>query len=248
MRKRPAVCARRSQRTTHTDVARDALNEGELNEALVQVNRALDLYPSEALFHSLRGAIRMRQERWGDAVTNFNRAVDADRTYFAHYLQRGLAHYKLKNNDAAQRDLDQSVRILPTAVAYNALGQLAEARGDTTAAQRYYEQAAGSGGATGKAARSRLVALQIDSSPAKFVRSEVRRDGAGQVWLIVANVTDLPLKDIAVRVELQSSAGTKTETLRVASLAAGRSVQSALPGSAELLNARAYAVAASIAE
>ena len=231
------------------DVARQAVNDGKLDEALREVNRAIDAYPQEALFHSLRGTIRMRQERWDDAVTNFDRAIERDRGYFAHYLQRGLGHYKLKHNDQAQRDLDQSVRLLPTAVAYNALGQLAEARGDTQAAQRYYQQASGSQDASGQAARSRLVALQINDQPGKFVRAQVQTDAGGRVWVQAANLTDIGLRDVVIRVELQTAAGARTDTIRFAAIKARAAARAEVSGdTAGVVGARAYAVAAKTAQ
>lgn len=57
--------------------------------AMSSLNGALNLLYHEAQFRGLRGAITMAQNRYGDAVTNFDRAINLDPAYFAYYLHRG---------------------------------------------------------------------------------------------------------------------------------------------------------------
>jgi predicted Zn-dependent protease len=128
------------------DEAVKAYGEDDLKTAQNRVDTAILRYNAEAKFHALRGAIRGKQRRWADAVTNFDRAVERDDQYFAHYLARGLARVELGEEGLAKTDLERSVKLLPTADAYQALGKIAESNGDMAAAKAYYEQAAGGGG------------------------------------------------------------------------------------------------------
>ena len=55
--------------------AKKAFDDENTAKALTLVNGALRIEPNEALFHSLRGEIRERQGRSGDAAINFDRAI-----------------------------------------------------------------------------------------------------------------------------------------------------------------------------
>ncbi len=117
---------------------RKALVAGKAEQALSLANKALSLQPAEALFHSLRGDIRLQQKRYKDAITNYDRALERDDGYFHYYLQRGLARLQLDQTDRGRADLEKSIRYLPTAPALNALGILSLDQGDRTAAKTYF--------------------------------------------------------------------------------------------------------------
>ena len=203
------------------DEATAAYAENDLGTALQQVNRALSLYDKEGQFHGLRGAIRLKQKRYGDAVTNFDRALARDSGYFAYYLNRGLAHAQNKARGAAKSDLNQSVRLLPTATAYRALGNIAEQEGDTQAATRYYAQAGQGQGSDSQAARASLVRLELPRQPAKYLQTRVGRDESNRWLLQVSNRADVAVRDIVVRVEFNTPNGAHSTTARVERLPAG---------------------------
>ncbi len=214
-----------TQQLRQTKPAYDAFDEAaglvgqeDLDAALVAVNRALGEYDREALFHGLRGAIRYQQGRYADALTNFDRAVNLDTGYFAHYLHRGLTHAALEDPARARSDLDRSVQLLPTSTAYQRLGQIAESTGDTEGAKRYYEQAAKAGGEAGQAARARYVAIDIKDRPGEYVLARVVVESPGQNWLVVENRSGMPLADVTIRVELQSAEGRDTTTITLEEL------------------------------
>lgn len=120
------------------DVARLRYNNGAYDGALEHINAALADHPEEAIFHALRGAIRQQQGRFDDAWINFDRALQRDADFYGHYLGRGRASVKLGRTEAARTDLMRSVERLPTAAAYQLLGELAEAEGDMDAARQFY--------------------------------------------------------------------------------------------------------------
>ena len=231
------------------DEARDLYEDGDHEAALAKVNAALAISNKEALFHGLRGAIRYKQARYDDAVINFDRAIERDNGYFLYYLSRGLTFLKRQENGRAKADLNQSVRLLPTASAYQALGQLAEAEGDLAAAKQYYAQAGQSQGAEGQAARLSLTRLELPEQPAKYIEARAGLDGSGRYVVQVSNRAGLAVRDVLVRVELQMADGVRTTTHRVAYLAPGESRRSLLDVDSGLVQGMvAYPLSASLAE
>lgn len=221
--------------------------EGKLDAALGAVNRALGGYGAEALFHGLRGAIRMKQGRHSDAVINYNRALERDPQYFSYYLNRGLAHAALNARAEARSDLEGSVRLLPTAGAYQALGKLAEDDGDTEAAKRYYAQASQGQGNTAAAARSSFVRLDLPSRPARYIAAKVVRDEQGRWVMDVKNRSAVGLRDIRLQLELTTAGGVQTSEFTVATLQGGQSRLSLLPiQRGDVVAVKAYAVAARV--
>ena len=97
---------------------------GSHDAAMSSINGALNLLYHEAQFHGLRGAIRMAQNRYGDAVTNFDRAINFDPTYLAYCLHRGAGQVKQGSRMAARDDLQRLMQLLPTAQAQRLLREI----------------------------------------------------------------------------------------------------------------------------
>lgn len=158
--------ADRYQRATHTiradkeayakaDEARKAFRNGDNAEALELVEAALAMQNAEPTFHALRGDIRYEQGRLDDALVNYNRAIERDHGYYGHYLGRGMCYAALGDKARAKTDLNASVKLLPTTIAYLELGKIAEAEGNIELASRYYQAAGQSEGPAGQEARAR---------------------------------------------------------------------------------------------
>ena len=143
----------------NADAARSALRDGRIEEALELAEAALAAQNAEPTFHALRGDIRYEQERYDDAVINYDRAIDRDDAFYGHYLGRGMSHVALENRAQAKADLNASVELLPTTIAYLELGKIAEAEGDLELAGRYYQAAGQSEGPVGEEARVRYARL-----------------------------------------------------------------------------------------
>ena len=156
-----AIAQLRADREAYAnhDAARQALFDGDTDGALTLVQKALDAQNAEPSFHSLRGDIRYQQGRYDDALINYNRAVERDDSFYGYYLGRGMSNAQLGNQQQAKSDLNASVELLPTTIAYLELGKIAEAEGQTELAGRYYQAAGQSGGAAGEEARARLAQL-----------------------------------------------------------------------------------------
>ena len=220
----------------------------EWDAAASLVGKALAIEPAEGAFHGLRGDIRFKQKRYEDAVTNYNRAIQRDDAYFAWYLGRGLSHSKLDKRNAARGDFENSLRILPTAIAYNELGQLAERDGNEEAALRYYAQAAKSGSSAGQQAAASYLSIDLPRRPASYVKSDIINSAQGPgLW--VKNATSETLKNIQVRVSLTwGERNTDNYIETIGQLGPGKETLVRLRlRDSQLLDANAYAVSADIA-
>ncbi|NOX48982.1 MAG: M48 family metalloprotease [Gammaproteobacteria bacterium] len=226
------------------DEAMSLYADDELEAAAGEIAKAIRLYGRESQFHGLRGSIRNKQARWADAITNFDRAIDRDSGYFAFYLSRGLAYAQLEEPTNAKQNLDHSIRLLPTATAYQALGKIAEARGDVSAAKVYYQQASQGQNNASTAARSSLVRLEVADQPAKYITARIRLNEHKEYVVEVTNRTAVALKNIVVRVELKMASVTKTSSVRITKLKAKSSYVGKLKVDGVVSGGRAYAVSA----
>ena len=156
-----AIAQLRADRQAYADhdAARQAMLDGQEARALELTQQALAVQNREPSFHSTRGDIRYRQARYDDALINYNRAVERDDGFYGYYLGRGMANAQLGNTQQAKTDLNASVELLPTTIAYLELGKIAEAEGQTELASRYYQAAGQSEGPVGEEARARLARL-----------------------------------------------------------------------------------------
>lgn len=228
------------------DLARQAVFEGDYDQAIGHIERALSAQNDEAQFHAMRGEIRARQGRYEDAVTNFDRAVSRDPEFFSFYLGRGMAQARLDNSEQAAEDLNRSLQLLPTTIAYLELGRIAEAQGDMEAAARYYEAAGQSPGEVGDEARASLVRVDLSNHPDRYLLSQTGRGGDGRWRLRVTNNSGVNVTGVRVRVDYLDSAGTQRSFERtLGTLAAGRYEQLQFPPElVDVQRARAIVLAA----
>src|SRR5215813_12605117 len=66
-----------------------ALQEGQIDEGLKVIGRALELGPSQARLHNLKGQAHLRQNLDDDALASFSRAIEADPKFVDAYGNRG---------------------------------------------------------------------------------------------------------------------------------------------------------------
>ena len=139
------------------DKAQKVLADGDSKQAKQLVQKAIAIEPREGHFHSLLGDIEQGGERYGAARRHYSDAISLNDDFFYYYLQRGLVQQKLNEVAAARRVVERSVKLLPTANAYSALGNIAKSEKQYDLAKRYYAEAAGSESAAGQAAFGSLV-------------------------------------------------------------------------------------------
>jgi len=186
---------------------RAALADGDQDDALAFANEALDMFSDEAHFHALRGDVRLVQENYDWAVTNYTRAIDRREAFFYYHLQRGLANRELDKDTAAFTDLERSVELLPTAPAHFALGSLAEERGNYDDAIEHYRVVAKSGGDYGKAATAALAKLDLPQNPASYIPRRCGADSNGNLVVSVQNQVNVTIAGVQVAVQYTDAAG-----------------------------------------
>ncbi len=184
-----------------------ALKDGDEQQALKLANKAIAIEPREALFYSLLGDIRYKQKRYRKALKHYNQALDRNDSFFRYYLERGVTWDKLGNTRRAQQDLKQSIELLPTAMAYNALGRMALASGSRRQAKEYFAQAAASRSPAGAEAASALVRLDLPDNPGRYLQTQLQRLSSGEMIVVVQNQTRMPVHNVGVGVGLRGPGG-----------------------------------------
>ena len=193
------------------DKGRAALGKKDADAALVLANEALAAFPDEAHFHALRGDVRLMNEQYDMAVTNYNRAIGRRDDFFYYYLQRGIAQHELKRDDAARADLERSLEYLPTAPAHLVLGDIKAEQGAIDEAIDHYKVVAKSGGDIGQAAYERLVYLDLSNQPASYVASACGADANGQLSIQVRNDTPVAVTDVLVEIRYVDVTGAQQQ-------------------------------------
>ncbi len=189
------------------DEGRKALAEKNPDEALAHANEALDLFRVEANFHALRGDVRLLEENYEWAVTNYTRAIDRREAFFYYHLQRGLAKKELHQTDGAVADLERSIELLPTAPAHFSLGEIAAQRGQTSAAIKHYKIVAKAGGAYGAAASTELARLELPTNPSGYIALRCDADANGNLVVTVQNQTQLTVTGVQISISYTDNAG-----------------------------------------
>jgi predicted Zn-dependent protease len=180
------------------DEGRKALNEKHPADAKRQAQKAIELYPGEALFHGLLGDAELAAKDYDEALEHYGDAVARNDNFFYYHLQKGLTHAQLKQWEAAEGELESSIQLLPTAEAYYTLGTIAERRGNRAKALEYYAAAGQSPDDAGKAAQDAQVRLDLPANPGKYIAVRGALDDRGQLIVDVGNPTRVPVTDITV--------------------------------------------------
>ncbi|MET0094485.1 MAG: M48 family metalloprotease [Sedimenticola sp.] len=174
-----------------------ALKKKQTEKALQLADKAIAIEPREALFHALKGDVLARKKQYRSASRAYNRAVQKDRDFFRHYLQRGLVRSKLGNRAGSRRDLEKSIELLPTAAAHHALGQIALAEGDRNSAITHFRKASSSGSRIGKESALALARLDLPSNPGRYIKSGLRVTN-GRLMVVIGNASPVAVRDLAV--------------------------------------------------
>jgi len=174
------------------------------------------MYPAEANFHALRGDIRLTNEQFDMAITNYDRAISRRESFFYYYVQRGIAHKSMRATTAAVSDLERSLTLLPTAPAHYHLGLIDMDRGQTESAIEHFNIVATSSGEFSTAANAELARLQIDEQPSKFVAHSCDAGSNGNLMLSVRNEAAIAITGVRVQLDYSDNYGnTRREILDV---------------------------------
>lgn len=209
---------------------REALEKNDHKKALSFAQEAIKIEPREAHFYALRGDVNFSGDRLTEALADYNRAVDLNRNYFYYYLQRGLTKKKLNRTQEAYADLQASTKLLPTATAYNSLGELEMSAGSPQNARRYFSEAAGSDSPAGRAAQLSLLRLDFPQNAGNHIDIQVGLNQQGYIIAQINNKASIPITDVELFIEYPDSSGRRRQTTRLFSIVvpAGKSYASSL--------------------
>ena len=90
-----------------------AIQEGQIDEGIKVINRALAVGKPQARIYNLLGQAHLRQNRDADAVAAFGKAIETDPAFADAYGNRGTLLAEMKRFPEALADLDTAVKLRP---------------------------------------------------------------------------------------------------------------------------------------
>ena len=209
------------------DAGRKALAEKHADVALTKAEQAIRLEPDEGHFYALKGDALLVQKNNAAASDAYTAAIQRNDSFFYYYLQRGIVAERQHDDESARRDLETSLKLLPTGPAYYSLGNIALRARQYDAARQYFAGAAGAEGPVGEAATLSLMRLDLSGNPDKYLRKQGALDANGKLVVAIANATKVPVTGLVVAVQYVDAAGRTRDFRRELSgtLAGGQQVQ-----------------------
>ena len=193
----------------------EALQKGAYKEAMQFADNALRIEPKEGHFYALQGDAHYKLQNYYGAVSSFNSAIKRNDNYFYYYLARGMTKRKLGKQRESYADLQASTKLLPTAIAYNALGEMELSGGNTVRASEYFNTAASSDSPAGREARQSLFQLDFPQNPGKYIRVDYGLDRAGYLIARITNNAPVAVRNIRLAVEYPDTNGTNRSISRL---------------------------------
>ena len=193
---------------------REALEKGDTDRALAYSQEAIGIEPREGHFYALRGDTYHKEKRYSEALKDYDRAIELNSNYFYYYLQRGLTKKKLNQTREAYADLQTSTRLLPTATAYNSLGELVLSGGSSQRAKQYFTEAASSDSPAGRQARAALLRLDFPRYASNYIHVQIGLSHEGFVLARVSNQAPLGIRDIELLIQHPDTSGKTQQTTR----------------------------------
>ncbi len=209
------------------DAGRKALSEKHADVALTKAEQAIRLEPDEGHFYALKGDALLVQKKNAAASDAYTAAIQRNDSFFYYYLQRGLVAERQHDDGSARRDLETSLKMLPTGPAFYSLGNIALRARQYDAARQYFASAAGAEGPVGEAATLSLMKLELSGNPEKYLRKQAALDAGGKLVVAIANATKVPVTGLVVSVQYLDAGGQTREFRRELSgtLAGGQQLQ-----------------------
>jgi tetratricopeptide (TPR) repeat protein len=105
--------------------------KGDLDGALVDYNKAIELNPQYAYAYNNRGLIKQAKGDLSGAITDFDKAVELDPKDSQAYYNRGIVRRDKGDLEGAITDYDEAIKLNPQyAHAYNNRGCAKQVKGD----------------------------------------------------------------------------------------------------------------------
>jgi tetratricopeptide (TPR) repeat protein len=182
------------------DEGRKALQEKNYRLAESLAAKALLIEPREALFSGLQADSHFAKKNYRKALTFYDTAIRYNNRFFQFYVQRGLTKRKTGNSSGAEKDLKYSLELLPTATAYNALGEISLAKGLRQEAKKYFKAAAPSNSSSGKQAAVSFIKLDFPDNPQAYIKVAYTSDRNNKLRVKITNASPFHVRDIKIAV------------------------------------------------
>ncbi|MGW8161699.1 MAG: M48 family metalloprotease [Desulfobulbales bacterium] len=193
---------------------REAFKKGSIGKAAEFAREAIHIEPREGHFYALLGDVYLQEKNYQKALANYNRAIALNSNYFYYYLQRGMTEKELNHAQEANADLQNSVKLLPTADAYNGLGKLAMEAGSMQSAGQYFSAAAPSDSPAGREARVLLLKLDFPSHAGEYIDVQIGLNRDGFILARISNKAPLAVRNLQLVVQYPDKFGQEQRTLR----------------------------------
>lgn len=100
-------------------------NEGDINQALSDYNKAIDIDPTLIYPYDDRGLIYAQQGKLAQAITEYDKAIKLNPYFPKVYDDRALGYIKQNNYSQALKDLNKAIKLNPEYIdAYNSRADL----------------------------------------------------------------------------------------------------------------------------
>lgn len=116
---RAAVAAHPDNPEAHLQLAIALFEQGKTAEAATQMDAAAPLAQGtpeqQALYYRYRGSVYAKQQKWNDAVTNLEKAIQLDPKQPYNHYYIGVAYSNLKRPDKMVEHLQMFLKLAPNA-------------------------------------------------------------------------------------------------------------------------------------
>jgi len=180
------------------DKAVAAYKKNDFRQAESLANEALSIQPREANFHALLGELDLKSKNPQSALPHIRQAINLNPNYFMYHLQEGSALYNMRDYQNAYTSFGNSLKLLPTATAHAAMGQIAEQSGRMDVATQHYQAASQSNTQEGQQSALRLAQLEIGSNPGKYIKTQVKVDNSGRPILLIQNQAPFSVSGVQI--------------------------------------------------
>jgi tetratricopeptide (TPR) repeat protein len=116
---------------------------GDMNGAIADLSRAIDLDPKSEPAVYRRGAFKLQKGDYDGAITDLSRAIELSPNTADYYSDRGLAKLRKRDNDGAIVDFTRAIELDPKAaqIAYRNRALAKNIKGDADGALADYNRA-----------------------------------------------------------------------------------------------------------
>ena len=91
---------------------------GESDQAIKNIDKAIELEPDAAVHPSFRGLINHALEKYEDALRDVDKAIKLDPDGAAHHYTRGLINHAIQKYEDALRDFNKAIELDPKNASY----------------------------------------------------------------------------------------------------------------------------------